>query len=63
MEMTTEDYLKKALLDTQEKVRDFKAYAGRIDDDEMKEFLREQAVAEGLQARQLQQFINSLDKQ
>ncbi|MGI6732204.1 MAG: hypothetical protein ACOX5F_10015 [Anaerovoracaceae bacterium] len=61
MEMTTEDYLKKALLDTQEKVRDFKAYAGRIDDDEIKTFFREQAVVEGLQARKLQEFINNLE--
>lgn len=60
MEMKTEDYLKKALLDTQEKVRDFKAYAGRIDDDEIKTFFREQAVVEGEQARRLQELIDSL---
>lgn len=62
MEMKTEDYLKKALLDTQEKVRDFKAYAGRINDDEIKTFFREQAVAEGEQARRLQEFINNLNQ-
>ena len=32
MEMNTQDYLKKALLDTQEKVRDFMNYAEHIDD-------------------------------
>lgn len=62
MEMNTEDYLKKALLDTQEKVRDFKAYAGRIDDVEIKTFFREEAVAEGMQARRLQEFIDNLDQ-
>lgn len=59
MEMKTEDYLKKALLDTQEKIRDFKAYAGRINDDEIKTFFREQAIVEGEQARRLQKLIDS----
>jgi hypothetical protein len=30
MEMNTQDYLKKALLDTQEKVRDFMNYADKV---------------------------------
>lgn len=60
MEMNTEDYLKKALLDTQERVRDFKAYAGRIDDEEMQKFFREYSISEGKQAQKLQKYLESM---
>ena len=57
MQVSTQDYLKKALLDTQEKVRDFMLYSERIDDDEISDFFRACAEEEGYQAQQLQEFI------
>jgi hypothetical protein len=60
MEMNTEDYLKKALLDTQERVRDFKAYSSKIEDEEMKRFFREYSLFEGKQAQKLQKYLESM---
>jgi hypothetical protein len=36
--MTTQDYLKKALLDSQERVRDYMNYAGHVSDDKLAGF-------------------------
>ncbi|MDD3199729.1 MAG: hypothetical protein PHN73_05410 [Eubacteriales bacterium] len=60
MEMYTVDYVKKALLDTQERVRDFKAYSSRIEDNELKAFFREYSLSEGKQAQKLQKFLDSI---
>ena len=60
MEMVTEDYLKKALLDTQERVRDFKSYSEKVKDDEIQQFFREYSLTEGKQAQKLQKYIESL---
>lgn len=57
MEMNTQDCLKKALLDTQEKVRDFMAYADEVDDKDLSNCFREFAKVEGLQAQRLQEQI------
>lgn len=57
MEMNTQDYLKKALLDTQEKVRDFMLYADKIEDNELKDCFKDFAEVEGLQAQKLQEYI------
>ena len=59
MEMYTEDYLKKALLDTQERIRDFMNYSDQIKDEDLKHFFRQYAVTEGEQASKLQQFIKN----
>jgi hypothetical protein len=60
MEMRTEDYLKKALLDTQERVRDFMNYSAQLKDGELKQFFKQYATTEGEQARRLQGYIESL---
>lgn len=60
MDMSTQDYLKKALLDTQEKVRDYMNYADQVKDQKLRSFFREQAEVEGLQARELQCFLDDL---
>ena len=60
MEMNTQDYLKKALLDTQEKVRDFMNYAEHVDDKELSKCFREFAKEKGLQAQTLQKHIDRL---
>lgn len=57
MQMNTQDYLKKALLDTQERIRDFMNYSEKIESRQLKSFFSNYAVSEGKQAEQLQDFI------
>jgi len=57
MQMHKRDYLVKALLDTQERVRDFMNYAEELDDPELKSFFHQYALTEGVQAQKLQEFI------
>ena len=61
MEMGIQDYLKKTLIDTQERVRDFMNYSMETDDDDLKEFFEEYAESEGWHARQLQDFIKEVE--
>lgn len=60
MEMSTQDYLKKALLDTQERVRDFMNYADQVQDKKLKHYFKAYAEMEGKQASQLQGFIREM---
>lgn len=59
MEMQTVDYLKKALLDTQERVRDFKAYSAKIEDKDLQKFFGDYSLSEGKQAQKLQKYLES----
>lgn len=61
MDMTGEDILKKALLDTQEKVRDFMNYAREFEDEKYQNFFREAAKEEGMQAQTLGKFLDELN--
>jgi rubrerythrin len=56
--MSNDDYLKKALLDTQERIRDYMNYAGQVEDERLRECFRDFAETEGLHAGRLQQFID-----
>lgn len=58
MKMNTQDYLKKALLDTQERVRDFMNYSAEVSDDRLKKCFKEYARQEGFMAREIQEFLN-----
>jgi len=60
MQMDKEDYLKKALLDTQERVRDYMNYAEQVDDPQLQNCFREFAETEGKHAQTLQGFISDL---
>lgn len=60
MELNTQDYLKKALLDTQERVRDFMMYAEKARGEDIQCFFREYAESEAYQAAQMQQYIDHL---
>ena len=60
MDMTREDILKKALLDTQEKVRDFMHYTREMKDEELQSFFKVAAEEEARQARRLQQFLGEI---
>jgi truncated hemoglobin YjbI len=55
-----EDILKKALLDTQEKVRDFMHYTREMKDENLQSFFKEAAEEEAKQARRLQQFLGEI---
>ena len=57
MELNTSDYLKKALLDTQERVRDFQNYSQEIDDEEISDCFKRFAESEGIQASEIQRLI------
>lgn len=58
MELTTQDYLKKALLDTQERIRDFQNYSQIIEDEEISDCFKRFAENEGMQASELQRLIS-----
>jgi len=60
MQMDKEDYLKKALLDTQERVRDYMNYSKQVDDPQLQSCFREFAETEGRHAQVLQGFISEL---
>lgn len=60
MEMNTRDYLVKALLDTQERVRDFMHYSEKLESKNLREYFRSYAESEGEQASQLQKFIEEV---
>lgn len=60
MELNTQDYLKKALLDTQERVRDFMMYSEKTEDKNIQSFFKECAESEAHQATQMQQYIDNI---
>ncbi len=57
MELNTQDYLKKALLDTQERVRDFMNYAEQVGGGKLQEFFRDYAESEGRQAQKMRSYL------
>lgn len=62
MIFNTQDYLKKTLLDTQERVRDFMHFSQEMKDDRLKEFFLNYAETEAVQARCLSDFIDTTHK-
>ncbi|MGI6168717.1 MAG: hypothetical protein ACOYI4_03235 [Christensenellales bacterium] len=58
MKMETQDYLKKALLDTQERVRDFMNYSDQVKDPKLQHSFKEFARQEGFIAQELQRFLD-----
>lgn len=57
MEMKQQDYVKKALLDTQERVRDYVNYSEQIEDKKLQSCFKEFAKVEGQHAKELQKFL------
>ena len=57
MDFSSQYYLKKTLIDTQERVRDFMHYYQKMEDGHLKEFFRCYAESEANQAKALQGFI------
>jgi rubrerythrin len=58
--MDKEDYLKKALLDSQERVRDYMEYSRKVDDKRLQSCFRDFAEVEGKHAQRLQNFLAEL---
>jgi rubrerythrin len=61
MNMTTQDYVKKALLDTQERIRDYMNYADHVENKKLRKFFEDFAELEGFQAQRLQGFLEKAD--
>lgn len=57
MNFSVQDYLKKTLLETQERVRDFQKYADEAKDNRLRNYFREYAESEAEHARRLREFI------
>ncbi len=61
MYMDKEDYLKKALLDTQERVRDYMNYSQMVEDKKLKKCFGDFAKTEGKHAKVLQDFLKEIE--
>ena len=57
MDFSTQDYLKKTLLDTQERVRDFMRFSQTMEDKNLQKFFHEFSEIEAHHAHRLQEFI------
>lgn len=57
MKYTSQDYLKKTLLDTQERVRDFMRFSHEMPDGELRRFFGRYAESEAEHATALHNFI------
>lgn len=61
MDLSTQDYLKKAILDTQERVRDYMSYADIISDSKLARVLRTHAEIEGRHAEHLRGYLSKIE--
>ncbi|GKX30681.1 hypothetical protein SH1V18_31610 [Vallitalea longa] len=61
MELSPKDCLKKAILDTQEKVRDYESHSKNIEDEEISNCFAKFAEEEGHQAVKLQELLDRYD--
>jgi rubrerythrin len=63
MQMNTQDYLKKALLDTQERIRDYMSYSKAVQTEELRNCFQEFAEMEGMHASKLQELVRKYGKE
>lgn len=59
MSANTEDYIKNQLMESQERVRDFRDISREVENPEIKQFLREYAGTEDIKAEQIKDTIES----
>lgn len=62
MELTSRDILKKTILDTQERVRDFMNYADHCDNHELSQYFRDYAEMEGQEAHKMRVFLDGMQR-
>lgn len=58
MELTTQDYLKKATMDLQEHVRDFMYYSDHVEDQKLSKCFKDFAEIQAKQATKLKEFLD-----
>lgn len=61
MELSPKDCLKKAILDTQEKVRDYETHSKNIENEEISSCFKKFAEEEGHQAVKLQELLDKIN--
>ncbi len=60
--MDTKDFLKRALLNEQEQVRDYQRFADSTGDEEVARVFRDFAETEALQARKIKELLDKYDR-
>lgn len=60
--MDTKDFLKRALLNEQEQVRDYQRFADSTGDEEVARVFRDFAETEALQARKIKELLVKYDR-
>ena len=63
IEMDTKDFLKRALLNEQEQVRDYQRFADSTQDEEVAQVFRDFAETEALQARKIKELLGKYDEE
>lgn len=58
MNLSTQDHLKKAVVDLQENVRDFMRYSSLAEDEEIEQCFKDFAQTQAEQAARLQKFLD-----
>ncbi|MCT4541911.1 MAG: hypothetical protein N4A63_00040 [Vallitalea sp.] len=61
MELSAKDCLKKAILDSQEKIRDYETHSKNIKDEEIANCFKKFAEEEGHQAAELQELLDKYE--
>nr|WP_315021983.1 hypothetical protein [uncultured Aminipila sp.] len=59
MKTNTEDYIKNQLVESQERVRDFRDISHEVENPEIKQFLREYAGTEDIKAQQIKDSLDT----
>lgn len=59
MSTNTEEYIKSQLMESEERVRDFRDISHEVENPEIKQFLREYAGTEDIKAQQIKDTIES----
>ncbi len=60
--MDTKDFLKRALLNEQEQVRDYQRFADSTEDEEVARVFRDFAETEAMQARKIKELLGKYDR-
>ena len=62
MEIDAQDYLNKALVDSQERVRNFMSYSNHFKDEKLRNSFKKFALQEGYIAQEIQSILNKSDR-
>ncbi|MDR1630529.1 MAG: hypothetical protein LBS36_10025 [Oscillospiraceae bacterium] len=62
MEFSTTDYVKKSLLDTQARIREFMDYSDIVEGDDLRRFFKSYAESEAHHAQEMREWIENKQK-